>query len=246
MHTCGSLKKDLAAMGLRPYDTVMMHSSMKSIGTVEGGADAVLNALCDYFAEGVIALPELSWTLAYEKDPVFDVKNTPSVVGILPQLFRQRENVYRSWHPTHSVAAYGKDAQAFVSEDHLNSTPCGPRSSWHKLLERGGKILNVGCTLTTCTFIHGIEEWADIDGRLDPAVEYTILPPQGEPFRMKSQPHHGTPSEQFYLVEDLLVKNGALTFGKLGDAKVYVTDAVKAYELITEQLKKTPRIFDDV
>ena len=49
MHTYSSLKKDLLESGLLPSDTVLIHSSMKSIGNVDGGADTVLDVLMDYF-----------------------------------------------------------------------------------------------------------------------------------------------------------------------------------------------------
>ena len=42
-----TLKGQLREMGLRPTDTVLIHSSMKAIGEVEGGADAVLDAWMD-------------------------------------------------------------------------------------------------------------------------------------------------------------------------------------------------------
>ena len=51
-YTKADLKHDLAAMGLTGNETILIHSSMKSIGTVEGGADTVLDALMEFFAEG--------------------------------------------------------------------------------------------------------------------------------------------------------------------------------------------------
>ena len=45
MHTIASLTADLEALNIRRTDTLLIHSSMKSIGEVEGGADTVLDAL---------------------------------------------------------------------------------------------------------------------------------------------------------------------------------------------------------
>ena len=47
MHTYQSLKAQLAQMGIDPRGTLLVHSSMKAIGEVEGRADTVLYALCD-------------------------------------------------------------------------------------------------------------------------------------------------------------------------------------------------------
>ena len=43
-YTKQTLQQDLAAMGLTGTETILIHSSMKSIGAVEGGADTVLAA----------------------------------------------------------------------------------------------------------------------------------------------------------------------------------------------------------
>jgi len=239
-----NLKGDLAAMRLDPSGYVMIHSSMKSIGPVQGGADAVLNALMGYFEQGLVAMPALTWTLACEQAPVFDVLNTPGATGLLPELFRKRLGVVRSWHPTHSVAAYGPHAAAFTADDHLNDTPCGRTSSWHKLLERHAVILHIGCSLTSCTFLHGVEEWCGIEGRLGAPVRFKVIPPGGTPFIMDSRPHLGSPSEQFGKVEDILIVRGALRFGRIGDAKVYILDAAGAFDIVSECLARDPCLFD--
>ena len=44
MYTKEQLKKQVENMGLTGEETILIHSSMKSIGEVEGGADTVLDA----------------------------------------------------------------------------------------------------------------------------------------------------------------------------------------------------------
>lgn len=245
MHTKVSLMEDLKNMGLKGNDTIMMHSSMRAIGEVEGRADTVLDALSEYFQDGLLMLPALTWNLANEENPVFDVKHTPCLVGILPELFRQREQVLRSYHPTHSVSALGKDAKAVLAESHLDGTPCGPRSAWHRLMERDGYILQVGCTLTSCTFIHGVEEWYDVPERLDEPVQFTVVKENGEKMQLASRPHKGTPSEQFWKVEQALRDAGVLRDGKLGDAKVMVISARGCCEVVGKLLKDDPDLFGE-
>ena len=113
-YTKADLKHDLAAMGLTGNETILIHSSMKSIGPVEGGADTVLDAWMEFFAEGLLLLPTHTWRFINEENRVFDVRRSPCCVGILPELFRQRPGVVRSLHPTHSMAAYGKGAAAYL------------------------------------------------------------------------------------------------------------------------------------
>lgn len=243
MHTKQTLIDDLKRMGLKMEDTVMIHSSMKAIGPVEGGADAVLDALSEYFQPGLLMFPTLTWDLAYEKDPVFNVNTSPSQVGILPQLFRQREHVVRSCNPTHSVAALGKDAEAVTRNGHVDGTPCGPHSPWYQLVERDGYILQVGCTLTSCTFIHGVEEWCNVPDRLDAPVQYTVVKADGSTMQVVSRPHKGTPSEQFWKVEKALLDAGALEYATLGDARVMKLSARGCYEVVANLLRENPDLF---
>lgn len=135
-YTKADLKHDLVAMGLTGNETILIHSSMKSIGPVEGGADTVLDAWMEFFAEGLLLLPTHTWRFINEENRVFDVRRSPCCVGILPELFRQRPGVVRSLHPTHSMAAYGKGAAAYLEGEHplhsrrlLRSAAGSPRQS---------------------------------------------------------------------------------------------------------------------
>jgi len=246
MHTKESLKQQLKEMGIDPNGTVLMHSSMKSIGSVEGGADTVLDALSEYLENGLLVLPTHTWSYINKDNPKFYVQDSPSCVGILPELFRKREGVVRSWHPTHSVAALGKDAADFVKDDHLFDTPCARGSAWGKLLDRKAAILLVGVDLRRNTFIHGVEEWADVPGRLtdDHEMLFTVLP-DGTEIPVPSRRHCGAPSDHYWKVEGVLEKTGAMFKGRFGDAVVRVCDAAKVYAVITKMLKENPDLFSN-
>lgn len=123
-YTSSDLLQDLAAMGLTGQETILVHSSMRSIGAVEGGADTVLDALTTFFADGLLLLPTHTWKTVRADAPVFDVRRSPCCVGILPELFRQRPGVVRSLHPTHSLAGCGKNAADYLAGEELCNTPC--------------------------------------------------------------------------------------------------------------------------
>ena len=61
MYTKEQLKKQVENMGLTGEETILIHSSMKSIGEVEGGADTVLDAWIEYFGHGLLLLPTHTW-----------------------------------------------------------------------------------------------------------------------------------------------------------------------------------------
>ena len=48
VYTKNDLIGQIEALGIRSNDTVCIHSSMKAIGEVEGGADTVLDAFIHY------------------------------------------------------------------------------------------------------------------------------------------------------------------------------------------------------
>lgn len=247
MHTKESLMEQLQAAHINGSGTLLMHSSMKSIGEVSGGADTVLDALSEYMAEGLLVLPTHTWSYIKTDNPRFYVATSPVCVGILPELFRSRKEVYRSSHPTHSVAALGKDAEAFVAGDERFDTPCHRESAWGRLLDRKATIILVGVDQKRNTFIHGIEEWFDIPGRMTDTHEQLItVLPDGTEIPVPSRRHCGLSwSEHFWKVEELLEQQGAIYRAKLGDALMWVCDTVKLTEQITALLRQYPDLFSD-
>lgn len=239
--------EQLQAAGIQGRGTLLMHSSMKSIGEVSGGADTVLDALSEYMAEGLLVLPTHTWSYIKADNPRFYVATSPVCVGILPELFRNRKDVYRSSHPTHSVAALGKDAEAFVAGDERFDTPCHRESAWGRLLDRKATIILVGVDQKRNTFIHGIEEWVDIPGRMTDTHEQLItVLPDGIEIPVPSRRHCGLSwSEHFWKVEELLEQQGAIYRAKLGDALMWVCDTVKLTEQITALLGQYPDLFSD-
>lgn len=245
MYTKNDLLNQLEEMGIDSRGSLLVHSSYKSIGPVEGGPDTVLDSLSDYMQEGLLVLPTHTWNYINADNPNFYVADSPSNVGILTERFRKRPGVYRSYHPTHSVAALGKDAQSFVQGDEKHDTPCARGSSLGKLLNRKGQIILVGVDLTRNTFIHGIEEWNNVPNRMADTHEalYTILP-DGTKISVPSRRHSGLSwSEHYWKIDDHLLASGAMWLGKLGDAEVRICDAVKLTEVVSNLLQKNPDLF---
>ncbi|WP_062108777.1 AAC(3) family N-acetyltransferase [Bacillus niameyensis] len=247
MYTKQLLQSQLEKLGIHKQGTLLVHSSFKSIGEVDGGPDTVLDSLSEYMKDGLLVLPTHTWSYIDGKNPIFSVEDSPTCVGILTERFRKRKGVVRSWHPTHSVAAIGKDATAFTSGDEKFDTPCARGSAWGKLLDRQAQIMLVGVDLRRNTFMHGVEEWLDIPGRLTDTHEslYTVLP-DGRKLSVPSRRHYGLSwSEHFWKVEDYFLQLEAMYIGTFGDAEVRVCDTVKMTEILTEMLTIDPELFSD-
>lgn len=246
MHTKSSLMIQLERMGIDRKGTILVHSSMKKIGEADGGADTVLDALSSYMEDGLLVLPTHTWSAVNSDNPRYYVESSPVCVGILPELFRKRAGVVRTRHPTHSVAALGRDAITFAEGDERLDTPCHRGSAWGKLLDRKAKILLIGVDLRSQTFFHGIEEWSEVPGRLTDGHEqlYTVLR-DGSEISVPSRRHVGSPSENYGKVQTLLERKGAIEKREFGDAAVLVCDTEKMFDILSPMLRMNPDLFSD-
>lgn len=250
MHTVVALRRDLERMGIAPDDTLLVHSSFKSIGAVEGGADGVLDAFMKVFGagRGLLVFPTLTYANVKPQPPfdcnVFSVNDTPTCVGILTELFRRRPGVVRSWHPTHSVAAWGSEAAAFTSGHERFDSPCARTSPWGRLWNRHGKVLFIGVDTVCNTLLHGVEEWADVpDSLVAPPTPYILITPDGQHLRVISRGHKGKRWFQYPKLEGIFESAGIMTRGKLGDAECRLLDIATMTDLTLHLLAEDIDLF---
>lgn len=132
----------LRTLGLESGDTVLVHSSLKSFGRVEGGAETVIAALLEAVGpRGCVAMPTL--TLGKATNPVvFDVRNSPSTSGLITETFRLRSDARRSRHPVNSAAAVGWAGDELTR--YHTDTPCGLTSPYGQVYLCGGWCLFLG------------------------------------------------------------------------------------------------------
>lgn len=155
----------LRKAGIKDEDTVIVHSSLKSFGRVEGGAETVIAALKRSVARGTLAFPAFrskNLSRAYRE---WDVEKTPSDVGLISETFRKSEGVLRSDQETHSVCACGKFA-AYITEGHKSGKPragvfgdypFSHSSPWQKIYDLNGKVVLLGVSMVYNTFKHFAE-----------------------------------------------------------------------------------------
>ncbi len=207
----------------------------------------MLDALSEFMQSGLLVLPTHTWSSITDERNVFDVAAEPCCVGILPELFRQRPGVIRSLHPTHSVAAIGKEAADYTAGEEYTRTPCARHGCWGRLYDRGAQILFLGCTLQSNTFIHGVEEWNHIPNRLEnKAAPYYTLALDGTRYLIPQYRHNASlPSRFFDKMEPVFLREDAIRYGRFGDAPCILGDAVAMTEITTRYLVKNVHLFDD-
>lgn len=249
-YTKEQLKEQLAQMGLTPADTLMLHSSMKAIGPVEGGADTVVDAFMEYFRDGLFLTPAHTWKQMGPSYRVFDPASEPACVGIIPNIFLSRPGVVRSLHPTHSIAAYGPQASDYIRGEENLHTPCAPGGCWDRLRNVHAKILLAGVTHTRNTYIHSIEEVWDVPERLtaEPTL-FSVRMPDGtcKPVSMYRHynPNTAHISESFDKMKQGYFETGAARPVRLGDANCILCDAARLFEVTGRILSHDKNCFLD-
>ncbi len=226
------LHRLLAACGIRPDDKVTMHTSLRAVGSIEGGADGLIDAFCTYLCDGLFLVPTHTWANVNKDSPVYDVRSTKPCIGTLPTVAAFRPDGVRSLHPTHSLTAFGKDAAAYVAGEEMAETPAPMWGALSRLYEERGKILLVGVGLERNTYMHAVEERLDVPDRLNPETfTATILDHDGH--TLASKPYHshhatvGDVSLYYPNYKEAFEHTGALTYHRLGGATVYCLDAVR-------------------
>lgn len=238
------LQDQLESMGLKGDETILIHSSMKSIGEVDGGADTVLDAWMEYFKDGLLLLPTHTWKTVNADNPVYNPQTTPSCVGLLTNMFMKRDGVIRSLHPTHSMAGYGKSAAEYLAGEEYNNTPCTPGGCYDRLKDAGGKVLLVGVGHERNTYIHSVEEVLNVPNRLsDMPMELVIeLLKEDKDNKNKKLPHYNRADGWKKCIDS----NGGYDNNNKLCRKVYVRKHYNAQQPhISEDFVKLNQIFLD-
>ncbi|RKF13185.1 aminoglycoside N(3)-acetyltransferase [Alginatibacterium sediminis] len=251
-HIHQSLQSQLKAASIDTQRPLLVHSSMKAIGHVDGGPQTVLDTFCDHLNveqsnPGLLIFPSHSWLDESNPGGVFKVQSEPSCVGLLSELFRQRSGVQRSKHPTHSVCAIGKGAEEYLALDDQAQSPCPPKGCWGELANMQAQIAFIGCTLSSNTFIHSLEEKANVPNRLGNPLHLVI---ESQAYRRQVlMQRHQAPvkdvSRHYVKLAPALYKHGALKQFEFGDAACYLLDAAKTQAICLKLLNRDSDLFGD-
>lgn len=230
--------------GLTAGDLVLVHSSLRKLGTVEGGADTVLDALLEVLGqEGTLALPTHTFSVVTARQPVFHQSLTPSNVGTLSNVFRKRSGVVRGLHPTHSVAAIGPLAEKLVEGHEKETTPCSANSPYVRLRDWNGKVLIIGEGLQCCTLFHACEELAGMTQVCSPyLLELFSFTETNEVKPAPTRRHIVNTWDQFPSLEPQLIANGALNISSIGNCALRLLDARSACDWLVPELQKNPSL----
>jgi aminoglycoside 3-N-acetyltransferase len=157
---------DSALQSLEPRSrrVVMVHSSLSACGYIRGGAQTVIKALRGWVEETTLAMPTHTYCYPASNgaSEVYDSQLTASRVGMITDAFWRLDGVFRSQHPTHSLACEGGRAEDLIAGHDKCDTPCGKGTPYEKLIDWDASILMFGATLNAYTLFHTAEDAAQL------------------------------------------------------------------------------------
>ncbi len=236
------LIEQLRAIGIREGMDLMTHSSLKRIGPVEDGPDVIIDSLLEILGpDGTLMMPTVSGSVT-ARQPVFHSTYTPSSVGYLTEVFRKRDNVIRSLHPVHSIAALGPKA-AFYTVNHLEAnTPWSANSPYGKMMRNDAFILFLGVNFECNTCLHALEIEARIPG-LHTRGSTTLAVFDSADSFYAVEHHWHAPKKSYYAdLEHIVERSKGLDYGRIGTGISRFVNARILRESLLPLFEKTPEL----
>ena len=246
VYTKNDLLAQLETLQMPKGGIVLVHSSLRLIGKVEGGGKTVLDALIEHFTkdDGLLCIPTHTWN-RIGKEITLDLADPKTCLGALSDLAAADERGLRSENPTHSMVVFGDRhrAEDFVKDELHLSSGTDPKSCYGKIYREGGHILLVGVSHSRNTYLHAVEEIIGTENRLSVEKDMAVRRKNGEIIRLRMRGHHtdftSDVSARFPKYETAFRYHGAITDGFLGNAPVQACDAVLMKETMERILQRS-------
>jgi aminoglycoside 3-N-acetyltransferase len=172
-NTVASLTAAFAALGVRRGETLLLNSSLSSLGWVAGGAQATIESLRAALGpDGTLVAPTFSgdrsepsrwrdppvhesWHAILRAEmPAFDPETTPTRdMGAIPEALRRWPGAVRGRHPRLSFAALGPRAAEIVQVDDV-TFGFGDRGPLGRLYALDARCLLLGVGWANATALH--------------------------------------------------------------------------------------------
>ncbi len=212
--------RELVELGLQRGDVVFLHSSLSSLGRVEGGADSVIDAFLHVLGpEGTLLVP------------------TFGSLGLITERLKQRPEAVESCHPRARVAAIGRDAAAICADHWKAETAHGENTPFARIAELGGYVCLLGVDQDRNTTLHTAEALLRLP-YLKPTAEITFATPEGE--QTKSWPCFPGPHRDFIGLDPVFRASGKMAMGRIGSAVVRLIRGRDLIDISLELGKKDP------
>ena len=242
MLTFEQLVEGFQKLGVAVGDTLLVHSSYKSFGEVDGGPETVVRALETSLGEdGTLIMPTFNFD--FNKGVPWDVRKTRSKMGALTEIVRMDPMAKRVFHPFYSFAILGKHAEMLGS---LRYKSAYERNSvFGKLRDLDGKIMVIGLSYNnSMTFFHHIEQMEGVDYRFLKQFTGEVTDENGntytDTFEMLVRDVDKGVMTMVDPMGALMEEAGIIKSHKIGDADVKLMKANEVYEFTAREMKRDP------
>jgi len=242
------LAREFSNLGLQAGDIVLVHSSYKSLGGVEGGPQTVIDALLDVLTpDGTLIMPTFNFN--FNKGEPWDVLKTPSHMGAITELARTNPASRRVFHPFYSFAILGKLKDELTRVRYKDSY--GVDSIFMQLRKLDAKIMIIGLSYThSMTFFHHVEQMEGVDYRFIKEFTGEVTDETGrtytDTFTMLVRNIDKGVLTEVDPMGAVLEKRGVVTIRRIGDADVKLMNANDVYRVTAEEMKKDPTLMYQV
>lgn len=239
-YTKSDITAQLRAMGAPTDSVVLMHSSMRAVGNVDGGAEALLDTLIEYFTRdgGLFCVPTHTWR-NLDREITLDMTSDENCLGAFSGIAIRDGRGVRSENPTHSMVVFGDRARAeeFISGEQHIRFGTSADSCYGKLCDMGGKIMLVGVAQNRNTYIHAVEDMLGMPNRVSAETRpVAVKRKSGEVVKRDLFTHYTDFTDDVSLrytkYETPFRYHGCITDGFLGNAPVQLCDARKIKETL--------------
>lgn len=237
-------------LGLKENDIVIVHSSFKSFGPVEGGPQTVIDAILHILGNnGTLVMPTYTLSFCNQANKtglgIFDVQNSPSEMGILTEFLRKMPNSIRTSHPIHSVTAIGKYAKRIEQIDEKSSF--GAKSIFNLLHQLNAKMIIIGLSYdASLTFFHYIEQTISVPYRYIKQFPGKIIFNKNneyeDTFSMYVKNLEKNVRTNYDKLGAFLEQNNAVKIHKIGESTVKIMKSKDVFSIVSEELKRNPEI----
>ena len=246
MLTYKELFDGFRALGVEDGDTLLVHSSYKSLGEVDGGPQTVIRALEAALGtdkDGTLIMPTFNFD--FNKGVPWDVRKTRSKMGALTEVVRTDLRAKRVFHPFYSFAVLGKHAEMLGSLRYKSSYE--RNSVFGKLRDLDGKIMVIGLSYNdSMTFFHHIEQMEGVDYRFLKQFTGEVTDENGntytDTFEMLVRDIDKGVMTMVDPMGALMEQAGVIQSAKIGEADVKLMKANEVYEFTAREMKRDPHL----
>ena len=232
----------LSSMNAPQDSIVLMHSSLRSVGEIEGGGQLLLDTLVEYFTEkgGLFCVPTHTTRNFFSGIEIaLDMSDTVCDLGAFSDLALKDGRGIRSENPILSMVVFGdrKKAEQFIKDDAVVVTPTAPESCYGKLSSQNGYILLVGVGQEKNTYLHCVAEMLKIPDRMDDVEKpANVKRKNGEivnrTMRLYRCSKSRDVSQRFPKYEVAFRYHKCITDGFIGNAPVQLCNAAKLKDTV--------------